>query len=106
MTDPLHGKGPVFKLFVEVAKLPREQRKAELMPRLEHLWETAMGRTYEAKRKDKPKAGEPLTILVGNPDVATALRVVEVADALLCEAGEGEAKAGKLAGLGVFRKAG
>lgn len=90
MTDPLHGKGPVFRLFVEVATLPPEQRKAALLPRLEHLWETAMARTYESKRGP-----------VLNPDVATALKVVEVADALLADGGEAAGR-GKLAGLSVF----
>lgn len=100
MSEADHGRGMVFKLFREVAALPAAERKAALMPRLDHLWETAMGRTYEAKRKGKVGEGESLTVTVPNPDVATALRIVEVADALLCDVGE--AKGSKLAALKLF----
>jgi hypothetical protein len=89
MSDPNHGKGAVFKLFQEVARLPMAERKEALVPRLEHLWEMALARTYESKRGP-----------VLNPDVATALRVVEVADALLCDVSE--SKGGKLAALKLF----
>lgn len=100
MSDPNHGKGPVFKLFQEVARLPPGERKEALMPRLDALWDTAMGRTYEAKRKGKLEDGDSPTVLVANPDVATALRIVEVADALLCDVSE--SKGGKLAALKLF----
>ena len=84
--------GAVYKLLVEVAKLPKAERKEALMPRLEHLWNLCLERTYQNKK------GEA----VPNPDHATALRVVEVADALLCDAGDRANTGSRLEALKVF----
>lgn len=73
-----HNPGMVYKLLVEVAALPVAERKAALVPRLELLWEKALARYYVDKKGNH----------IENPDTATALRVVEVADAILCDVAE------------------
>jgi hypothetical protein len=94
------ARGPdVFMAFVEVEKLPVAERRPELLRRLEALWETAMARAYVTKDGDERP----------NPDVASALRVVEVADAMLVEAdGKQQRRAGllELAMFKTERKAG
>jgi nitroimidazol reductase NimA-like FMN-containing flavoprotein (pyridoxamine 5'-phosphate oxidase superfamily) len=79
--------------FADVSKLPTvTERRAELMRRLEHVWEQAMGRTYTNKHGDE----------MPNPDNATALRVVEVADVLMNEADEKQKKRGQLVEMAIF----
>lgn len=94
------ARGPdVFKALVDVAKLPQAERRPELLKRLEVLWETAMARAYVTKDGDERP----------NPDVASALRVVEVADAMLVEADGKQQKRANLLELSMFkteRKAG
>jgi hypothetical protein len=68
-----YGAKPVFMALREVLKLPPEQRDAELMDRIEHVWQLALDRQAVNKH------GETIP----NPDGATALRAVEVAKALM-----------------------
>jgi hypothetical protein len=87
------GKSGVYLALAEVAKLPTvEERRAELMKRIEHVWESAMQRTYTNKHGDE----------TSNPDTATALRCVEVADALMNEADEKQKKRGQLVDMTIF----
>ncbi len=79
-------------LFAEVAKLPQGERKAALIPRLEHLWDVAMARSYVSKGVEH-----------ANPDCAVALKVVEAADHILGEAGQ--TSTGKFAALRRFNDA-
>jgi hypothetical protein len=86
----INNPGAVYKLLVEVAALPVAERKAALVPRLELLWEMAINRSRESQRKFvvDEETGEKVPKMIPNPDTATALRVVEVADAILCDVAE------------------
>jgi hypothetical protein len=89
------GKGAAYKLLREVSKLGTpDERRAELMDRLEYVWEQAIGRTYTNKHGDE----------MPNPDNATALRVVEVADALMNDGDKQQKRAG-LVDLAIFKGA-
>lgn len=93
------SNGDVFMALAEVAKLPVEERRPELLKRLEHLWVTALERHYTTKDGDERP----------NPDVASALRVVEVADAMLVEVDGKQQKRANLLEMSMFkseRKAG
>lgn len=74
MRSRTQGTPPkVLMALRDVAKLPTaDARRAELLSRLELIWIESMERL--AYTKSGP---------IANPDYATALRVVEVADALL-----------------------
>src|SRR5688572_10014639 len=85
--------GVVFMTLVEVGKLPVDERRPELLKRLEHLWKTALERHYTTKDGDERP----------NPDVASALRVVEVADAMLVEVDGKQQKRANLAELTIFQ---
>jgi hypothetical protein len=89
------GKSGVFLALAEVSRLGTvDERRAALMERLEHVWRLALERTYTNKHGDE----------VPNPDNATALRVVEVADALM-NAGEKQEKRTNLVDLAIFKGA-
>lgn len=88
----MKNPGPVYILFVEVAKLPQGERKAALIPRLELLWDKAMARTYISKGEEH-----------ANPDLTVALKVVEAADHILGEAAA--SSTGKFAALRRFDSA-
>jgi hypothetical protein len=89
------GKSGVFLALAEVSRLGTvDERRAALMERLEHVWRLALERTYTNKHGDE----------MPNPDNATALRVVEVADALM-NAGEKQEKRTNLVDLAIFKGA-
>jgi hypothetical protein len=87
------GKSGVFLALAEVSRLGTvDERRAALMERLEHVWRLALERTYTNKHGDETP----------NPDTATALRCVEVADALMNEADEKQKKRGQLVDMTIF----
>lgn len=86
MTNP-HGKGPVWRQFHELAHLPPDQRRSELMHRLEHVWSEAQARSYLNKHGDE----------IPNPDTAVMLKVVQAVAVLQGMTGpSAEAEAAKL----------
>lgn len=95
----MRARKPVLMALVEVGKLPQEERRAELLKRLDEIWESAAARCYLTKHGEEHP----------NPDHTTMVRVVEVADAMLVEADGKQQKRANLLELAMFkteRKAG
>ena len=93
------GRGDVCKALAEVAKLPLEERRPELLKRLDRIWELAESKSYVNKHGDE----------ITSPDLTAMTRVVEVADAMLTEADGKQQKRANLLELSMFkteRKAG
>lgn len=96
--DPHHGHGPVFRTLTEIAKLPREDQFAALLERLDRL------DCDEVAKVGVAKSGREYSMTSNT----IRLSILEVGKKWIEERGEdsSSAKSGKLAGLGVFRKAG
>jgi hypothetical protein len=86
------GKGDVYLTLIEVAKLPIDQRRPELLKRLEEVWESARCKAYVNKHGDE----------ISSPDHVAMLRVIEVADAMLVEVDEKQKKRGQLVEMAIF----
>ncbi len=72
--DSAHGKGPVWRALRDVAALPdAAARRAELLDRLDHVWEQALSKSYVNKHGDE----------IPNPDLAIAKSVIETAAELV-----------------------
>jgi hypothetical protein len=87
------GRGAVYATLMEVEKLPVGERRAELLKRLEEIWESARGKSYVNKHGDE----------ITSPDLAAMLRVVEVSDAMLVEADGKQQKRANLLELSMFK---
>lgn len=96
--DPHHGHGPVFRTLTEISKLPREEQFAALLERLDRL------DVDEREKIGVAKSGREYSMTSNT----IRLSILEVGKKWIEERGEdaSAAKSGKLAGLGVFRKAG
>lgn len=93
------GRGDVYLTLTEVEKLPVGERRAELLKRLEEIWQSARSKSYVNKHGEE----------ISSPDHVAMLRVVEVADAMLVEADGKQQKRANLLELSMFkteRKAG
>jgi hypothetical protein len=86
------GRGAVYAALRDVEKLPVGERRAELLERLEEIWELAKGKSYVNKHGDE----------ITSPDLAAMLRVVEVSDAMLVEADGKQQKRANLLELATF----
>lgn len=69
------ANAPIFKHFSELASLPPAERRAELMLRLEHVWEEAQNKTYTTKK------GEVVASPDGNLQLKVVQAVAEILDA-------------------------
>src|SRR5688572_7124126 len=85
------GKGPVFMALRDVAAIPdKAKRKAELLDRLDHVWQQATDRSYTTKAGD----------VIHQPDGATQCKCIDLAAELVDAHGEDRAK--RPADLSVF----
>ncbi len=95
-----HRSGAVMRTFDELLDMPNLQdRRRELLRRLDDIYESALGRCYVNKHGDE----------LPNPDNATALRCIEVADAMVVEVDGKQQRRANLLELSMFkteRKAG
>jgi hypothetical protein len=87
------GKGDVYLALTEVAKLPVDQRRPELLKRLEEVWVSARSKAYVNKHGDE----------ISSPDHVAMLRVIEVADAMLVEADGKQQRRADLLELSIFK---
>lgn len=86
MTADRHrGNGPIVLAFKDLGHLPPEQKRDQLMLRLEEVWDEAKARSYMNKRGEE----------IPNPDTAVMVKVVQAVAVLQGMAGAAADDAGK-----------
>lgn len=86
MTATRHrGNAPIALAFRELSHLPPEEKREQLMLRLEEVWDTAKARSYMTKKGEE----------ISSPDTAVMLKVVQAVAVLQGMAGPAAEDEGK-----------
>jgi hypothetical protein len=92
MSDPNHGKGPVFRTLREIAALPESERHDAFVDRLDLL------DTDEVNKIGTSKSGREYSMTSNT----VRLSILEVGKEWLCDAAAQGKPTGKLAALRLF----